>query len=81
MGAGRSGGGARRAPAPFPPPALTRSLHRARALWRDMTGESAYERYLARHAREHPDHEPMSAREFWRARDRLAETSVSTGCC
>ena len=29
------------------------SLARARTLWRDLTGESAYERYLARYAREH----------------------------
>lgn len=81
MGAARSRGRTRRAPAPLLPPAVSRSLCRARALWRDMTGESAYERYLARHAREHPDHEPMSAREFWHARDRLAENDISTGCC
>ena len=29
------------------------ALVRARALWRDMTGESAYDRYLERYAREH----------------------------
>ena len=28
-------------------------LARARTLWRDMTGESAYDRYLERYAREH----------------------------
>jgi len=28
-------------------------LTRARTLWRDMTGESAYDRYLERYAREH----------------------------
>lgn len=60
---------------------LRGALVRSRRLWRDMTGESAYEHYLARHAREHPDHEPMSAREFWRARARQAETQISTGCC
>ena len=27
-------------------------LTRARTLWRDMTGESAYDRYLERYARE-----------------------------
>ena len=31
------------------------ALARARILWRDMTGESAYDRYLARYAREHAD--------------------------
>ena len=30
-------------------------LSRARTLWRDMTGESAYDRYLERYAREHAD--------------------------
>ena len=30
-------------------------LTRARTLWRDMTGESAYDRYLERYAREHTD--------------------------
>ena len=28
-------------------------LTRARTLWRDMTGESAYDRYLERYGREH----------------------------
>ena len=28
-------------------------LTRARTLWRDMTGETAYDRYLERYAREH----------------------------
>ena len=70
------------------------TLARARTLWRDLTGESAYERYLARYAREHAGcpsgrhgtahesaHGPMSEREFWRARARQAETEISTGCC
>ena len=72
-------------------------LTRARTLWRDMTGESAYDRYLERYAHEHADcpngpdnahgaghesgHGPMSEREFWRARARRAETEISTGCC
>lgn len=60
---------------------LRSALGRARRLWRDMTGESAYERYLERHAREHPGCEPLSAREFWHARDGFAETEISTGCC
>ncbi|PZU35297.1 MAG: DUF466 domain-containing protein, partial [Actinomyces sp.] len=54
---------------------------RARCLWRDFTGESAYDRYVERHRREHPDHEPMSEREWWRARAEHDERNVSTGCC
>ena len=34
---------------------VRRALTRARTLWRDMTGESAYDRYLERYAREHTD--------------------------
>lgn len=51
------------------------------ALWRDFTGESAYDRYVERHRREHPDHPPLSERAFWRARAAEAENQVHTGCC
>lgn len=67
-----------------PPGGLARlraRLARARCLWRDFTGESAYDRYVERHRREHPDHEPMSEREWWRARAEHDERNVSTGCC
>ena len=60
---------------------LRARLARARCLWRDFTGESAYDRYVERHRREHPDHEPMSEREWWRARAEHDERNVSTGCC
>ena len=67
-------------------------LTRARTLWRDMTGESAYDRYLERYAREHAqcpahgpghgsEHGPMSEREFWRARAKQAETEINASCC
>ena len=72
-------------------------LRRARTLWRDMTGESAYDRYLERYAREHAQcphghggaqepghgsgHGPMSEREFWRARAKQAETEINASCC
>ena len=76
---------------------VRQALTRARTLWRDMTGESAYDRYLERYAREHADcpngpdsahgsgresgHGPMSEREFWRARARQAETEINASCC
>ena len=72
-------------------------LSRARTLWRDMTGESAYDRYLERYAREHAqrphghggahgpghgsEHGPMSERELWRARAKQAETEINASCC
>ncbi|WP_216382476.1 YbdD/YjiX family protein [Arcanobacterium phocae] len=52
-----------------------------RYLWRAMTGEGAYDAYVERHRREHPDHEPMSEREFWRARADEAERNVQARCC
>lgn len=60
---------------------LRREFAAFRSFWRDLTGESAYEKYVARHRREHPDCEPMSAREFWRVRSAAAEDGVTTGCC
>ncbi|PHP53432.1 YbdD/YjiX family protein [Actinomyces ruminis] len=56
-------------------------LARARGLWRDFTGESAYDRYVERHRREHPDHAPLTARQWWRARAEFDERNVSAGCC
>ncbi len=49
----------------------------ARWWLREFSGESAYDKYLARHRRHHPDHPPMSRQEFWRSRER----EVTTGCC
>ena len=49
-----------------------------------MTGEDKYEKYLARHAREHgdcPDHPPMTARQFWRHLADEAERNVQARCC
>lgn len=56
-------------------------LAQARSLWRDFTGESAYDRYVERHRREHPDHPPMSEREWWRAKADDDESNVQARCC
>lgn len=60
---------------------LRTGLAQARALWRDFTGESAYDRYVERHHREHPDHPPMSEREWWRAKADFDEANVQAHCC
>ncbi|WIK63865.1 YbdD/YjiX family protein [Gleimia hominis] len=60
---------------------LEEACRTGKRLWRDFTGESAYDRYVERHAREHPGHAPMSERQFWRDRARFEEQNVSTGCC
>ncbi|MDN5558823.1 MAG: YbdD/YjiX family protein [Ruaniaceae bacterium] len=56
--------------------------------WKNLTwyvgeimGDSAYERYLARHNAVHSDVTPMTEREFWRDRVNFDETNHSTGCC
>ncbi|MDU0865218.1 YbdD/YjiX family protein [Actinomyces urogenitalis] len=60
---------------------LRSGLAQARRLWRDFTGESAYDRYVERHRREHPDHEPMSPRQWWRAKADFEERNVQARCC
>lgn len=47
----------------------------------EFSGSSAYDKYVARHRREFPDHEPMGAREFWRRRAAEKEGGVQTRCC
>jgi uncharacterized short protein YbdD (DUF466 family) len=42
-----------------------------RGVWRllrDLSGDSAYERYLTRHRSRHPDVPPLPEAEFWRRR-------------
>mgnify|MGYP001570499074 CR=1 FL=1 len=47
----------------------------------ELSGASAYDKYVARHRREHPGHEPLTARDFWRQRAAEAEATVGTRCC
>ncbi|QPL05455.1 MULTISPECIES: YbdD/YjiX family protein [Actinomyces] len=54
---------------------------KARTLWRDFTGESAYDRYVERHRREHPECEPMTQRQWWRAKADFDEDNVQARCC
>ncbi|HCX83825.1 MAG TPA: hypothetical protein DHV14_01535 [Micrococcales bacterium] len=46
--------------------------------FRGVLGASAYERYVARHRVEHPDHDPLPEREWWRARQ---DEATPKGCC
>ena len=52
-------------------------------LWylRELTGESAYDRYRERHDREHPACAPMSRREFERRRTDAAAVVPGSRCC
>jgi uncharacterized short protein YbdD (DUF466 family) len=54
-----------------------------RALWRwlrAVSGDDAYERYLAHHALAHPDRPPLDRRAFFRRRQDEAWSRVRR-CC
>jgi uncharacterized short protein YbdD (DUF466 family) len=56
----------------------------ARAVWRylrEVSGESRYERYLERHARDPTRTHAMSRREFERWRTDRRERTPGTRCC
>ncbi|MFE7135387.1 YbdD/YjiX family protein [Streptomyces sp. NPDC057638] len=55
-----------------------RSVHR---YLRELTGETAYERYCAWLLRERPGATPPSRREFERARLRRQEEAPGSRCC
>jgi uncharacterized short protein YbdD (DUF466 family) len=48
---------------------------------RELTGESQYDRYLERHAREHPGAAPLSRREFERRRIAQQDAKPGSRCC
>lgn len=52
-------------------------------LWylRELTGESQYERYLARHDREHAGTAPLTRRAFERARVDRTDAGPGSRCC
>ncbi|MFP5019208.1 YbdD/YjiX family protein [Pseudonocardia phyllosphaerae] len=53
----------------------------ARRLFRELTGDAAYERYLEHHAEHHPDRAPMTEREFWRERTDRQDRVPTARCC
>jgi uncharacterized short protein YbdD (DUF466 family) len=67
---------------------MTAAAKRARDLgrglrWylREVSGESAYERYVAHMRAEHPDALVMSRRDFERARQDHREANPRARCC
>ncbi|MDY5133753.1 YbdD/YjiX family protein [Actinotignum urinale] len=60
---------------------MKEKLHKAKCMWRDMTGESLYDRYLIRHKREHPNEKPMTKREFWKSRSEYDAENINASCC
>ena len=49
---------------------------------RELSGESAYDRYLARQRRDHPGQPPLDARTWWRQRlDDREDGPPPARCC
>lgn len=48
---------------------------------RELTGEAAYDRYVAAHGRTHPDHPPLTRAQWWRERDDVRERASHERCC
>jgi uncharacterized short protein YbdD (DUF466 family) len=61
--------------------ALAKAWHGVRWYRRELTGETQYERYLERHAREHPDEPVLSRKEFERRRIAAADAKPGSRCC
>ncbi|HZG90374.1 MAG TPA: YbdD/YjiX family protein [Pseudonocardia sp.] len=61
--------------------ALRRAGSGVRWYLRELTGESAYDHYLDRHHREHPDAVPLTRREFEKRRTDHAEANPQARCC
>ncbi|HXF08770.1 MAG TPA: YbdD/YjiX family protein [Candidatus Acidoferrales bacterium] len=56
-------------------------LRQAWALFRQWSGDDAYERYLAHHRAAHPDQAPLSRRAFIRRHHHERFSSGVNRCC
>jgi uncharacterized short protein YbdD (DUF466 family) len=61
-------------------PAVRQFLSAGFSLLRGVTGDDAYDKYLAHHQRTHPDVAPLTAAEFFKAQLEQKFNCVS-GCC
>jgi uncharacterized short protein YbdD (DUF466 family) len=62
---------------------MSGAAQRLRALWawlRALSGDDAYERYLARHGPRHPDMPPLTRSDFYLEEQRRKWSGVSR-CC
>ena len=59
--------------------ALRRAVRAVRWYVRELTGEAAYDRYVAAH--DGADHAPLSRGQWWRARDDARERAAHERCC
>jgi uncharacterized short protein YbdD (DUF466 family) len=60
---------------------VRRALRAVRWYLRELTGESAYDHYLERFRREHPDDRPPTRRQFERWRADGMQVPPGSRCC
>jgi len=60
---------------------MRKVLRAVRWYVRELTGEAAYDRYVAAHAARHGDHPPLTRAQWWRARDDARERVAHESCC
>ena len=60
---------------------MRRAWNGLRWYLRELTGETQYDRYLERHAREHAGAAPLTRREFERQRIDRADAKPGSRCC
>jgi uncharacterized short protein YbdD (DUF466 family) len=63
------------------PATLARRLRTAWRLFREFSGERAYEIYVEHHRRHHPGEPVMDEREFWRRHIDARDTDPKVSCC
>ena len=61
--------------------ALGVRMRTAWRLFREFSGERAYEIYVEHHERDHPGEPVMSEREFWRRHIDKRDTEPRASCC
>ncbi|MFN0038968.1 MAG: YbdD/YjiX family protein [Burkholderiales bacterium] len=59
---------------------MTESIKRAWHYLREVTGDDAYERYVAHQKKVHPEETPMSQRDYFKCRQDEKWSKVSR-CC
>lgn len=60
------------------------AVRAVRSVWwylTNLTGETAYARYVEHHRRGHPGEQPLSEREFWRRRYAEQDADPGARCC
>jgi uncharacterized short protein YbdD (DUF466 family) len=49
--------------------------------WGSLMGDNHYRRYLAHHARTHPDKTVLTEQQYWQMRHAATESNPNPRCC